>query len=315
MLTENSGYCDVSLEPEVVKVMRIARAIFVIAAACGYIIALSGCEEDFNLDWMNPPEDSGEFIKVSAGHTYNCGITAQNKVKCWNNSGNISDVPTADAIDIGSSFGTCVVNLDESLDCWGFESEHQLNEPTGSFSSVEVGDRISCVINEEDAVECWDLEAYFEPFVGTYVELNTGFGYHVCGIDSLGEVVCWGDNEFGQISPPSGSFTKIRLGEKLSCALNETEEVVCWGDNADAFSGAVNDGIVDMDCGADSLYVVHDDGRIGTVGHSDPIIEEIILNLNSRDDYVEISVGFVHACGLTQTGDVLCYGKYNYDED
>ena len=53
--------------------------------------------------------------------------------------------------------------------------------------------------------------------------------YHSCGINAEAAVVCWGENHYGQASPPPGRFTQVSVGHRHSCAVSEDRSAVCWG--------------------------------------------------------------------------------------
>jgi alpha-tubulin suppressor-like RCC1 family protein len=69
---------------------------------------------------------------------------------------------------------------------------------------------------------------------------------HTCALMTLGKVVCWGANDFGQTGQPasaagvykgevvqglSARATQVAVGDAFSCALLETGQVQCWGAN------------------------------------------------------------------------------------
>ena len=56
-------------------------------------------------------------------------------------------------------------------------------------------------------------------------------GMHSCALHkTAGSILCWGDNERGQASPPrTGTYTAIASGETHTCAIRSDGNVVCWG--------------------------------------------------------------------------------------
>ena len=56
-------------------------------------------------------------------------------------------------------------------------------------------------------------------------------GKHACALHkTTGSILCWGDNEQGQASPPAtGAYIAITGGESHTCALRSDGAIVCWG--------------------------------------------------------------------------------------
>ena len=56
-------------------------------------------------------------------------------------------------------------------------------------------------------------------------------GRHSCALHrTAGSILCWGDNERGQASPPrTGRYTAIASGDTHTCALRSDGATVCWG--------------------------------------------------------------------------------------
>ena len=69
-----------------------------------------------------------------------------------------------------------------------------------------------------------------QPPAGIGIAVSSG-GRHSCALHkTAGSILCWGDNEHGQASPPTtGTYTAIASGETHSCAIRSDGIVVCWG--------------------------------------------------------------------------------------
>ena len=69
-----------------------------------------------------------------------------------------------------------------------------------------------------------------QPSSGIGITVSSG-GAHYCALHmTTGSILCWGENEQGQASPPRiGRYTAIVSGESHSCALRSDGALVCWG--------------------------------------------------------------------------------------
>ncbi len=150
---------------------------------------------------------------------------------------------------------------------------------------------------------------------GTAAETANGFTavssglWHSCGRRASGEAICWGNNGWGQASPPSGQFIAITAGRSHSCGLRPSGAAVCWGisDDSDNDYGQVS--------GTPS-------GRFTTVATSSRhscalrISGEAVCwggNWSGQATppsatLAAISTGWAHSCGLRPSGEAVCWG-------
>ena len=64
-----------------------------------------------------------------------------------------------------------------------------------------------------------------------FIAVSAG-GRHSCAIRyGSGVIVCWGNNEDGQSSPPTGSFRAVSAGSSHTCGLRSDGAIACWGRN------------------------------------------------------------------------------------
>jgi alpha-tubulin suppressor-like RCC1 family protein len=79
---------------------------------------------------------------------------------------------------------------------------------------------------------CWGSNTYGQSSVPTEVfsDVSSG-GFHTCGITNSGAVLCWGYDFFGQVSntPQGNNYTKVSAGEYSTCAVTTTDSIECWG--------------------------------------------------------------------------------------
>ena len=62
-----------------------------------------------------------------------------------------------------------------------------------------------------------------------YIDVSYGSD-HACALHEDGSIACWGSNQHGKASPPSGDFKSVSSGEHGTCALRSDDgKIVCWG--------------------------------------------------------------------------------------
>jgi alpha-tubulin suppressor-like RCC1 family protein len=210
-----------------------------------------------------------------------------------------------------------------ALWCWGRGDEGQLGlgEPisygtpqeAGAFtgtmwSTVSAAHTHACGIQAGD-LYCWGDNAFGQlgdgstfpsisipampTIMGTIFTSVAAGREHTCAIDTFGNLLCTGDNTYGELgdgtSNPSTSFitvgagqapwSQVAVGRDTTCGI-ASGIPYCWG--ANPFGGLGN----------------------GTINDSPtPVAVSTTFT-----DWVEVSVGDVFTCGLRSGGQVLCWG-------
>ena len=95
-----------------------------------------------------PRRRTGEFISVSAGYGYTCGV-----------------------------------RRDGSVECWGLDDHGQATPPEGEFASVSAGLHHTCGVRRDGSVLCWGwgLWGQATPPEGEFTSVGAG-GWHTCGV-------------------------------------------------------------------------------------------------------------------------------------
>ncbi len=171
----------------------------------------------------------------------------------------------------------------------------------------------------------------------------------ICGLTASGSAFCWGRNELGQLGngghldttaprQVAGNlqFTTITVGDKHACALVASGRAYCWGANGVGQLGSGNTNgtsvpvevltgqlFQDIGAGNDITCGLTLEGRVYCWGRGQitfaleppwpfipgtsiiPIPTAIGGDLTFR----EMTVGLVHACGLTTDGLAYCWGS------
>ena len=65
---------------------------------------------------------------------------------------------------------------------------------------------------------------------GEFASVSAG-GRHNCGVRVDGSVACWGNNEYGQATPPEGEFASVSAQGARTCGVRVDGygSLACWG--------------------------------------------------------------------------------------
>ena len=266
-----------------------------------------------------------EVVSVATGAEHTCVMLANDTVKCWgrNNEGQLG---YDDTINRGSledqmgsnlaalNFGigrtaraiapgithTCVILDDNSVKCWGSNTDGQLGYEDITSRGGNPGDM--------NLLQTVDL--------GTgrrAVAISSGENF-TCVILDNGKVKCWGDGSFGNLgllntynrgdSPDSmgdrlpyvdigtGHTAKqIRTGRNFVCALLENDTVKCWGGNE---YGQLGQG-----------HTLNLGDELGEMGDTLPTLDFGTRRVQS------IAASIYGACAIFDSGNVTCWGLNN----
>ena len=180
------------------------------------------------------------------------------------------------------------------------------------------------------------------------VALSSGHS-HSCALREDGTPICWGDNERGQASPPTGErFIAISSGYSHSCALREDGTPICWGDNEHGqASPPVGERFIAISghCGLreDGTPVCWGKDALERLPAVAPPAGVRFVAISGRWEgcglredgtpvcwggsfggpkptppagvrFVAISSGGWHSCGLREDGTPICWGKNEYGQ-
>ena len=200
--------------------------------------------------------------------------------------------PTQGALAASSDEGhTCFITAASVLYCWGVGERGRL----GLGNENDVGDN-------ESPFAAGPVNM---PPGRSAVRVSTG-SYHTCVVLDNGGGLCWGngfshrlgtgstdhlgDNEpvssLSVLSFPGGaSAVDIGASSSSSCVLLDTGNFACWGSNS---NGRL--------------------GRGNTLAQS-TAASATVVQLPSSQTTAQLSVGSSHACVLSNTGSVICWGN------
>lgn len=186
----------------------------------------------------------------------------------------------------------------------------QVYSQAGPYSEVALGAHFGCGITRDGSVECWgrggegqrgDGEAGIRdvpvPVAGlgaAAASITASWG-HACALLIDGSAYCWGRNSSGQIgngntnpamvpvrvAPDLGPVRALSAGPRNTCAVSATGAVYCWGTG--------------------------DYGLLGP-SFSGPQPDPVLIP-GTPAGVTAVELGSSHACLLTDTGEVFCWGR------
>ena len=284
-----------------------------------------------------------EMGPVSAGWYHTCALTTVGGVMCWGQGNllgndpasnsyipvNVSALPSGVSAITAGEQKTCVLTSTGGAKCWGSNFLGQLGNNSSGYSlipvdvwglssgvsAIAVGDWHACALTTLGGVKCWGGNFKGELGNNSTIESNvpvdvTGLssgvsaiaagGEHTCALTTTGGVKCWGQNSSGQlgnnsthdsthpvdVSGLSSGVSAIAAGTYNTCALTTTGGVKCWGWGSS--------------------------GQLGNNAWESSLIPMDVSGLSNGVS--AIAVGSYHACALTTTGGVKCWGSGYYGQ-
>ena len=144
--------------------------------------------------------------------------------------GRINDPPAAPP---SGKYGSGIVDPAKALTKLGeIVNNTDVEAAVGGFKELVAGGRHSCGLLAGGRVRCWGVAGVSRNTPGlvfTQVDAPEFPVDHACGVTvarlgdatpEQGAVLCWGDDRFGQASPPEGEFVQVSVGADLSCAVD-----------------------------------------------------------------------------------------------
>ena len=276
--------------------------------------------------------DNSGVVTIDLGMDHACVVGSLNQMKCWGEGSNgktgheniasygddekemgqylmFTNLGDVVVTDVGTGeMHSCALLNDGSVKCWG--QNDRLGSDSGEEGSGARGD------------------GYLE--MGANIPLVYGFGpnsdntnwdaisisvgsMHSCSIvnnSTNDELMCWGDNQFGQLGmgstetigdtagenmsvdlPPRGGtgISQVSAGYSHTCVLWDDGEIGCWGDNSYGQLGI-----------GSSTDIGDQAGEMGE--------NLVLVDLPSGRTATQISAGEYMTCAILDNGDVVCWG-------
>ncbi len=173
---------------------------------------------------------------------------------------------------------------------------------------LSAGDYHTCALRTDGTIICWGDNQYGQatPPTGIFTQL-TARGQHHCALRTNGTITCWGNNERGQATPPSGTFTQISAGSEHTCALRTNNTISCWGYNYYEQATPPSGTFTQISAGGYHNCALRVNGTVVCWGYN----AEGQTNSPSGT-FTKVYVGGYHSCGLRTDETITCWGNDDY---
>lgn len=280
---------------------------------------------------------SSEVKTLVAGHAHACALLINNDVECWGSN-------TYGQLGVGTIYTSSIIFTNTT-----FTKVYGLNDV---ITDLVAGSNGTCVINQQGRVKCWGqskerglIATELKEIKSKVLSLSLG-SKHSCAITEVGTALCWGNNGYGQLGNGVNTFTNdvvlvqgitqpiisIAAGYEHTCAVLADHQVRCWGRNYSGVLGIGNsikiplhptatlDGPVKDLKGlcalttTGSVYCWDTDhaSRLESVPNNINYYASKIQRLG--DDNVALATGVSHGCAAPKTGGVKCWGNNRYGQ-
>ena len=253
------------------------------------------------------PNFSLKFKSFSTSVDHACGILLDDTIACWGSDrhkGGTPPVGTFKAVDTGWRHN-CAIRTDDTVACWG---EGVAGTPSDeTFRSVSAG-QVSCGIKMNGTAHCWSAGGSYEiEHGGSFETISVGH-WHICAVRVGGTVACWGENNYGQATPPDGTFTSVSAGDLQTCGVRTDGTLACWGANWHGRSTPPEGKFQSVSTLWDHSCGLRTDGTAKCWGHD-------IVGQSTPPDgtFRSVGAGGWYSCGHKFDYTLVCWGDNSHD--
>jgi len=296
-----------------------------------------------NYSW-DVDDGVGSILKlksISSNGAQSCGITFDNKIKCWgfgveNNNFVASSIAIEKFSIVGINsitveyYNVCVLLNDKSVYC-SIMNVPGVNRIIDNVKELRSGAYHTCALLETGIVKCWGGNWDKQLGDGSSVnESNTPVevsgvtnakslfvGYNEsCVIQIDDKAKCWGKGQStAQFRPELNGFKSISLSLNQSCGITNSDELKCWMSTNPPSSIEGISKVKSVSTNESHACAITESNKVvcfgwGTnlLGNLDASFNNYVVEVLGLDQSKMISTGHVFSCAINADDNVKCWG-------
>jgi len=216
---------------------------------------------------------------------------------------------TFTTMDAGDRHGLAI-RSDGTLAGWGDNNSGQSTVPGGTFTAVAAGDHHSLAIRTDGTLSGWGLNGDGQTTIpsGTFTAVKAGGEFSIA-IRTNGTLAGWGLNNVGQINVPSGTFTSASAGSAHGLAIRSDGTLAGWGYNATGQIDVPSGTFVAVAGGGNHSLAIRSNGAL--VGWGDNSYGQIDVPSGT---FIAIAGGYYYSLAIRSNGTLVGWGRNDFGQ-
>ena len=201
---------------------------------------------------------------------------------------------------------SCAILTNDTITCWGPNSDGQANAPAGTYKTLSTGTDHNCAIATNNTITCWGggrNGGQAEPPAGTYKSVTAG-RFHSCALATDGTITCWGSSSYGQTDAPAGTYKTLSTARNHSCAIATDDTITCWGYDINRRTDAPAGTYKTLSTSTDHSCAIATNNTITCWGN----------NSDGQTDapagtYKTVTANWLSSCAIATNNTITCWGN------
>jgi alpha-tubulin suppressor-like RCC1 family protein len=187
------------------------------------------------------------------------------------------------------------------------DARSRSDDPTLLSHTISAGWQHTCGVRTDGTMVCWGNNNFGQLAspAGTFTQVSAG-EMHTCGVRTDGTLACWGWNGDGQATPPAGTFTQVSAGEMHTCGVKTDGTLACWGNNSFGQATPPAGTFTQVEAGRHHTCGAKTDGTLACWGSN-----SFGQATPPTGTFTQVSAGYDHTCGVRTDGTLACWGANN----